>query len=214
MDKTTVSAKSDTVTNDSSHYGRSEATLWTLEALLLAATEPLSIDRLAQAWEPPLEEATIEIALGQLQQRWSGRAVELLEVASGWRFQTVEAVQPWLDRLRHRSDRAPRYSRALMETLAVIAYRQPVTRTDIEAIRGVTVATPLLKTLEDRGWIEVIGHKEGPGRPALYATTPRFLDDLGLKSLAALPALADLDAASLPLLRDLEKGESFSIKSA
>lgn len=185
--------------NFHSHERSPEACLLIIEALLLASTEPLTVDRLAQAWEPALEETAVEIALGQLQQRWSGRAVELREVASGWRFQTEEAVQPWLDRLRHRSERSPRYSRAVMETLAVIAYRQPVTRTDIEAIRGVTVATPVLKTLEDRGWVEVIGHKEGPGRPALYATTPRFLDDLGLNSLAALPALADLDAAFLPL---------------
>jgi segregation and condensation protein B len=174
-----------------------EACLWSLEGLLLAAQEPLTVERLAQAWEPPLEEATVEVALGQLQQRWNGRAVELREVATGWRFQTVETLQPLLDQLRQRSERVPRYSRAVMETLAIIAYRQPVTRTDIEAIRGVTVATPILKTLEDRGWIEVVGHKESPGRPALYATTSSFLNDLGLKSLSALPALADLDAIQL-----------------
>jgi segregation and condensation protein B len=175
-----------------------EGCAWIVEALLLASQEAVSIDRLAQSWEPPLETSTVEIALGQIQQRWVGRSVELCEVATGWRFQTQCMVQPWLDRLRHQGERSPRYSRAVMETLAIIAYRQPVTRTDIESIRGVTVATPVLRTLEDRGWIEVVGHKEGPGRPALYATTPRFLEDLGLKSLAALPALADLDATILP----------------
>ena len=175
-----------------------EACVRIIEALLLASQEPITVERLASAWEPPLDESIIEIALGQLQQRWSQQAVRLQEVASGWRFHTIEDVQPWLDRVKHRSDRPARYSRAVMETLAVIAYRQPATRTEIEAIRGVTVATPVLKTLEDRGWIEVIGHKEGPGRPALYATTSQFLNDLGLKSLAALPALADLDMSALP----------------
>lgn len=177
-----------------------EACAWILEALLLASPEPLSVERLTQAWEPPLEAATVEIALGQLQQRWEGRSVVLQEVATGWRFQTTHEVQTYLDRLRHQGERTPKYSRAVMETLAIIAYRQPVTRTDIEAIRGVTVAAPTLKNLEDRGWIEVVGHKEAPGRPALFATTPRFLEDLGLKSLAALPALADLDATMLPFL--------------
>lgn len=181
------------------HDRSAEGCIWILEALLLASAEPVPIERLAQAWEPELETSTVEIALAQLQQRWADKAVVLQEVATGWRFQTVETVQPWLDRLRHQGERTPRYSRAVMETLAVIAYRQPVTRTDIEGVRGVTVAAPVLKVLEERGWVEVIGHKEGPGRPALYATTPQFLNDLGLKSLAALPALADLDATSLPL---------------
>ncbi len=180
------------------HERTAEGCIRIIEALLLASQEPITVECLASAWEPPLEESMIEIALGQLQQRWSQHAVKLQEVASGWRFHTVEDVQPWLDRLRHRSERPTRYSRAVMETLAVIAYRQPATRTEIEAIRGVTVATPVIKALEDRGWIEVIGHKEGPGRPALYATTSQFLNDLGLKSLAALPALADLDMSALP----------------
>jgi segregation and condensation protein B len=121
--------------------------------------------------------------------------VELVQVASGWRFQCKPAVQSYLDRLT--PEKPPRYSRAVMETLAIIAYKQPVTRGDIEAIRGVAVSTNIVKTLEDRQWVEVVGHRETPGRPALYATTKTFLDDLGLSALSELPSLAELDASHL-----------------
>ena len=134
-------------------------------------------------------------ALEGLQQDWSGRAVELVQVASGWRFQGKPAIQAHLDRLT--PEKPPRYSRAVMETLAIIAYQQPVTRGDIEAIRGVAVSTNVIKTLEDRSWVEIVGHRETPGRPALYATTKTFLDDLGLRSLSELPPLAELDASHL-----------------
>ena len=133
--------------------------------------------------------------LDELKAEWSGKAVELVQVASGWRFQGKPAIQPYLDRLS--PERPPRYSRAVMETLAIIAYQQPVTRGDIEAIRGVAVSTNVIKALEDRQWVEVVGHKETPGRPALYATTKTFLDDLGLRSLSELPPLAELDASHL-----------------
>ena len=133
--------------------------------------------------------------LDDLKAEWQGRRVELVQVASGWRFQGTPELQRYLDRLT--PERPPRYSRAAMETLAIIAYRQPVTRGDIESIRGVAVSTNIVKSLEDRQWIEVVGHRETPGHPALYATTRTFLDDLGLTSLAELPPLADLDSSHL-----------------
>jgi segregation and condensation protein B len=133
--------------------------------------------------------------LEELREDWSGRAVELAQVASGWRFQGKPSIQPFLDRLS--PERPPRYSRAVMETLAIVAYRQPVTRGEIESIRGVAVATSVITALVDRQWVEVVGHRETPGRPALYATTKAFLDDLGLRSLAELPPLAELDASHL-----------------
>src|SRR5690606_36260517 len=121
----------------------------------------------------------------------AGRGVELVQLASGWRFQTRPEYQVYLDRLKE--ERSPRYSRAVMETLAIIAYRQPVTRGDIEDIRGVAVSPNILKTLEARGWIDVVGHRDTPGRPALFATTRRFLDDMGLRSLTELPALTEIE---------------------
>jgi segregation and condensation protein B len=130
--------------------------------------------------------------LEDLKQDWSGRGVELVGLASGWRFQSKPAMRSYLDRLH--PEKPPKYSRAVLETLAIIAYRQPVTRGDIEEIRGVTVNTQVVKQLEDRGWIEVIGHRDVPGRPALYATTRQFLDDLGLTALDELPPLADPSA--------------------
>src|SRR6185369_13743044 len=138
--------------------------------------------------------------LAELAHEWSSRKVELVQVASGWRFQGKRDVQPYLDRLS--PEKPPKYSRAVMETLAIIAYQQPVTRGDIEAIRGVAVSTNVVKTLEDRQWIEVVGHRETPGRPALYATTKTFLDDLGLRSLAELPPLAELDTSHLMEIPD------------
>jgi segregation and condensation protein B len=166
-----------------------------LEAALLVAGEPVPIPQLARLFEPPLDGDLIRKLLDELRAEWTGRKVELVQVASGWRFQGRPDVQPYLDRLS--PEKPPRYSRAVMETLAIIAYQQPVTRGDIEAIRGVAVSTNVVKTLEDRQWVEVVGHRETPGRPALYATTKTFLDDLGLRSLSELPPLAELDPSHL-----------------
>jgi len=166
-----------------------------LEAALLVAGEPVPVAQLAKLFDPALPADTVRALLEELAQDWTSRKVELVQVASGWRFQGRREVQPYLDRLA--PEKPPRYSRAVMETLAIIAYRQPVTRGDIEAIRGVAVSTNVIKTLEDRQWVEIVGHRETPGRPALYATTKAFLDDLGLASVAELPPLADLDSSHL-----------------
>jgi segregation and condensation protein B len=163
-----------------------------LEAALLAADEPLSLDRLSnlfEAAERPSHEA-IRHALSDLQRDYLGRGVELTEVASGFRLQVPQAFAPWVARLR--PERATRYSRALLETLALIAYRQPITRGEIEDVRGVSVNTVIIKTMLERGWIKVLGHREVPGRPALYGTTRAFLDHFNLKSLNDLPSLAEL----------------------
>lgn len=145
---------------------------------------------------------TVRGMLARIQDQWQGKGVMLCEVASGWRFQTRADVQVHLDRLH--PEKPPKYSRATMETLAIIAYKQPVTRGDIEDIRGVTVSSNIVKQLEDRGWVEVIGHRDAPGRPALFATTRQFLDDLGLASLSQLPTLEGLPVgqALLPGLED------------
>jgi segregation and condensation protein B len=171
-----------------------------LETALLVAGEPLSSAELAKLFDPPLEQDLVRTLLDEIRAAWSGRSVELTQVASGWRFRAKPEVQPYLDRLT--PDKPPRYSRAAMETLAIIAYQQPVTRGDIESIRGVAVSSPIIKTLEDRQWIEVVGHRETPGRPALYATTKQFLDDLNLRSLSELPPLAQLDTSHLLELPD------------
>ncbi|HTR59592.1 MAG TPA: SMC-Scp complex subunit ScpB [Casimicrobiaceae bacterium] len=171
-----------------------------LEAALLVAGEPLAPSQLAKLFDPPLEQDVVRKLLDDIRSAWSGRAVELTQVASGWRFRAKPDLQPYLDRLS--PERPPRYSRAVMETLAIIAYQQPVTRGDIESIRGVAVSTYVIKALEDRQWIEVVGHRETPGRPALYATTKQFLDDLNLLSLAELPPLAQLDSSHLMELPD------------
>ena len=177
------------------HYGPDVEIKHVLEAALLVAGEPVPAAQLARLFDPPLDAETVRKLLDELGREWSARKVELVQVASGWRFQGRCDVQPYLDRLT--PEKPPRYSRAVMETLAIIAYRQPVTRGDIEAIRGVAVSTNVVKTLEDRQWIEIVGHRETPGRPALYATTKSFLDDLGLTSVAELPPLADLDSSHL-----------------
>jgi len=166
-----------------------------LEAALLASQEPLGLTDLKRLFDGQLGVDTLRPLLAELAEEWQGRAVELVSLASGWRFQTRAELQPYLDKLF--PEKPPRYSRAVMETLAIIAYQQPVTRGDIEAIRGVAVSTNVIKTLEDRQWVEVVGHRETPGRPALYATTKAFLDDLGLRSLSELPPLAELDASHL-----------------
>lgn len=163
-----------------------DATL-VLEAALLSTPQPLTVAALRTLFDGALDSADIEQRLEHLQAQWQGRGVELVRVASGWRFQTRPEVRDHLDRLH--PDKPPRYSRAVLETLAIIAYRQPVTRGDIEDIRGVTVGSQIIKQLEDRGWIEEIGYRETVGRPALLATTRQFLDDLGLRSLADLPLL-------------------------
>lgn len=158
-----------------------------IEAALLSSADPLSVAELRRLFEEDIGADTVRVLLESLRADWNGRGVELVGLAGGWRFQTRSAMQPYLDRLR--PERAPRYSRAVMETLAIIAYRQPVTRGDIEEIRGVTVSGPVVKSLEDRGWVEVVGHRNTLGRPALLGTTRQFLDDLGLRSLQELPAI-------------------------
>lgn len=167
-----------------------------LEAALLCAEAPMPLADLRKLFGAPLvENAQVRAWLEGLQARWAGRGLVLTELASGWRFQSTPAMQPYLERLN--PERSPRYSRAVMETLAIIAWRQPVTRGDIEDIRGVTVSTQIVRVLEERGWIEVVGHREAPGRPALLATTRQFLDDLGLRALDELPDLRALDDAEL-----------------
>ena len=161
-----------------------------LEAALLASPEPLQVLELKRLFDQELNVETLRKLLDELREEWNGRAVELVNLASGWRFQTRAEFQPYVERLM--PEKAPRYSRAVMETLAIIAYRQPVTRGDIEDIRGVTVSTQIVQALENRGWIDVVGHRETPGRPALYATTRQFLDDLGLRSLQELPPLEEI----------------------
>ncbi|BCK87549.1 segregation and condensation protein B [Sideroxyarcus emersonii] len=160
------------------------------EAALLTTQEPLSIAELKRLSEVPLESRMVEELLQQLAQKYADSGIELSRVASGWRFRARPEMQQHLDKLD--PQKPPRYSRAVLETLAIIAYRQPVTRGDIEEIRGVAVSSQVLKTLEGRGWIESIGTRDTPGKPALYATTPQFLDDLNLRSLQELPALEEM----------------------
>ncbi len=165
-----------------------------LECALLAAGQPLTLDRLAALFdeaEQPSREELIR-ALAQLSEACTTRGVELVEVASGWRYQVRQEWAPWIGKLWE--ERPVRYSRALLETLALIAYRQPVTRAEIEDVRGVAVSSSTLKTLLEREWIRVVGHREVPGRPALYATTKQFLDYFNLQRLDELPPLADLAA--------------------
>ena len=163
-----------------------------LEAALLAAGEPLSLDRLLGLFpdEARPETADVRLALQALSEDCAGRGIELKEVGSGFRLQVKQDVAPWVSRLYE--ERAPRYSRALLETLVLIAYRQPITRAEIEDIRGVTVSTQIIKTLQEREWIRVVGHREVPGKPALFGTTREFLDYFNLKSLGELPSLAEI----------------------
>jgi len=162
-----------------------------LEALLLSAREPLSLAELRKALDERVAADTLRGLLEELRSEWEARSLELLQVASGWRFRTRVEFLPFLERLH--PEKPPRYSRAVLETLAIIAYRQPVTRGDIEDIRGVTVATQVIRVLEERGWVDVVGHRDTPGRPALLATTKKFLDDLGLRSLSELPVLQSVN---------------------
>jgi segregation and condensation protein B len=158
-----------------------------LETALICAEQPLPVAALRALFDDQVGADTIRGLLDELVRDWDGRGVELVALASGWRFQSRPEMRAYLDRLN--PEKPPKYSRAVLETLAIVAYRQPVTRGDIEDIRGVAVGGPIVKQLEDRGWIEAIGHREAPGRPALYATTRQFLDDLGVASLDQLPSL-------------------------
>lgn len=162
-----------------------------LETALICANAPLQLHELRALFDGEVGNDTLRRLLDDLARDWEERGVELVTLASGWRFQSRPEMRSYLDRLH--PEKPPRYSRAALETLAIIAYRQPVTRGDIEDIRGVTVSSQIVKQLEDRGWIEAIGYREAPGRPALYATTRQFLDDLGLASLDQLPPLAGPD---------------------
>ena len=158
-----------------------------LETALICANAPLQLPEMKALFDGELGPDTLRRLLDELVDDWSERGVELVALASGWRFQSRPELRPYLDRLH--PEKPPKYSRAALETLAIVAYRQPVTRGDIEDIRGVTVSSQIVKQLEDRGWIEAIGYREAPGRPALYATTKQFLDDLGLASLDQLPPI-------------------------
>ncbi len=174
-----------------------------LEAALLAAGAPLSVERLQELFpeEERPERAALEAALEALASEYEGRGIELIRVAGGYRIQVRAAVAPWVARLSE--ERPARYSRALLETLALIAYRQPITRGEIEEVRGVAVSTNIVRTLLERDWVRVVGHRDVPGRPALYATTRQFLDYFGLRSLGDLPPLAALQDLTT-LLPELE----------
>ncbi|MCG7757527.1 MAG: SMC-Scp complex subunit ScpB [Nitrosomonas sp.] len=161
-----------------------------LEAALLTAQEPLPVSELRKLFNNELSAAVLANLLEEVREQWRDSGIELVTVASGWRFQTKAEMQPYLERLT--PQKAPRYSRAILETLAIIAYRQPVTRGDIEEIRGVGVSSAILKTLMARGWIEAVGHRNVPGKPELFATTTHFLDDLNLRSIAELPPLEEM----------------------
>ena len=187
---------------DTDHYKR------VIETALICAQEPLTVHELARLFvDPPLASAELQTILLEIQKEWQDKGMELVSIATGWRFQSRPEMRAFLDKLH--PEKPPRYSRAVLETLAIIAYRQPVTRGDIEDIRGVTVNSLIIKQLEDRGWVEEIGHRETVGRPALLATTRQFLDDLGLKSLDELPMLDEPEAqATLFSALDAEAGDA------
>ena len=178
-----------------------------LETALICAQQPLQLRELGVLFNGVLTADSLRLALEDLQNEWANRGVELVHVATGWRFQSRPQMREYLDRLH--PEKPPRYTRATLETLAIIAYRQPVTRGDMEDIRGVTINSLILKQLEDRGWVDVIGHRETVGRPALYATTKQFLDDLGLESLDQLPATDDR-AGQAAMLEQIEFGTTDS----
>jgi len=169
-----------------------------LETALLTAQQPLPIEQLRKLFDDEIDDDMVRVLLEELRRDWQGRGVELVVLATGWRFQSTPAMRPVLERMN--PEKPPKYSRAVLETLAIIAYRQPVTRGDIEEIRGVSASAPVIKTLEERGWVETIGHREAPGRPGLLATTRAFLDDFGLRSLQELPPIgADADTPNVRL---------------
>ena len=190
-----------------------------LETALICAQQPLPLRDMRNLFDEQVGHDTLRSMLDELVQDWQGRGVELVALATGWRFQSRPEMREFLDRLH--PEKPPRYSRAAMETLAIIAYRQPVTRGDIEDIRGVTVSSQIVKQLEERGWIDAIGYREAPGRPALYATTRQFLDDLGLASLDQLPmldgppgaAVFDLGAAGQSSLIDGDEQAQLALEA-
>ena len=179
-----------------------------LETALLCSTQPVTVRDMRVLFDDALGADTLKALLEELQLDWAERGLELVSVATGWRFQSRPELRIYLDKLN--PEKPPKYTRAVMETLAIIAYRQPVTRGDMEDIRGVTINTQIIKQLEDRGWVEVIGHRESVGRPGLYATTRQFLDDLGLSSLDQLPLLSSVEgqASVLASLNPPEADES------
>ncbi len=177
-----------------------------LEAALLTTPTPMPLKEMGRLLGDEFTAEAVQALLNALLQDWTGRGLELVEVSTGWRFQSSALMRPYLERMN--PEKAPRYSRAVLETLAIIAYRQPVTRGDIEEIRGVTVSASVLKTLEERGWVESIGHRDSPGRPALLATTRAFLDDLGLSGLDELPALGG--AGDVPAELELQFGAALT----
>ena len=168
-----------------------------VETALLCAQEPITSAELTRLFVEETSTKELEVILLELQAEWQESGMELVRIATGWRFQSRLSMREYLDRIT--PEKPPKYSRAVMETLAIIAYRQPVTRGEIEEIRGVTVSTNVMKQLEDRSWVEVIGHKETIGRPGLYATTKQFLNDLGLSNLQSLPMLEDANPSMEPL---------------
>ena len=170
-----------------------------LETALLCSTQPVTVRDMRSLFNDALGADTLKELLESLQLEWAERGLELVCVASGWRFQSRPELRAYLDKLN--PEKPPKYTRAVMETLAIIAYRQPVTRGDMEDIRGVTINSQILKQLEDRGWAEVIGHRESVGRPGLYATTRQFLDDLVLSSLDQLPLLPSLEGQAAALVK-------------
>jgi len=183
-----------------------------LETVLLTSQVPLSLAELKRVFDAEVHTDFLRIALEELRGDWQGRGVELVSVAEGWRFQTRPEYQAYLDRLN--PEKPPKYSRATLELLAIIAYRQPVTRGDIEEIRGVSVNTQTIRTLEERGWIEVVGHKDVAGRPALYATTKHFLSDLGLRALSELPPLPEVARETLLALAEMPPAEEEVVSEA
>lgn len=168
-----------------------------IEAALLTAGQPLSLDDLLKLFFGRMERATLRMLLDEIKQDWEEKTLELVQVATGYRFQAKPELSAFIARLN--PERQPKYSRAVMETLAIIAYRQPVTRGDIEQIRGVSVNPNVMRQLLERDWVDVVGQREVPGRPSLYATTKHFLDDLNLRSLAELPAIEDFAQSEIPL---------------
>ncbi|MDZ7813918.1 MAG: SMC-Scp complex subunit ScpB [Ideonella sp.] len=182
-----------------------------LETALICATQPMPLRELRVLFAEQLGPDTLRTLLDELAREWCGKGVELVSVASGWRFQSRPEMREYLDRLH--PEKPPKYSRAVLETLAIIAYRQPVTRGDIEDIRGVVVSSQIIKQLEDRNWIECIGHRDAPGRPGLYATTRQFLDDLGIPSLDRLPLLDSGPSAAVLASLASEQGELLADQS-
>jgi len=181
-----------------------------LETALLCSTQPVTVRDMRSLFDDALGADTLKELLESLQLEWAERGLELVCVASGWRFQSRPELRAYLDKLN--PEKPPKYTRAVMETLAIIAYRQPVTRGDMEDIRGVTINSQILKQLEDRGWVEVIGHRESVGRPGLYATTRQFLDDLGLSSLDQLPLLPSVEGQAAALVK-LNSSEDDSLQA-